>query len=92
MITSFEKETGTIGNLDPKIVTQLGADSEKQLPTQDQQDQLLHSLNSFFLMNVLEKIALAKLQNSESQLQQATTILKNKLITIQKQFQLSELT
>lgn len=88
--SSSQETTEKHWDLDPNIVSQLGGESEKKLPTSDQQDQLLHTLNSFFLMNTFEDITLAKLTNSDAQRHIAT--LRNKLINLQKTFQLKELT
>lgn len=66
-------------------------EEDKLLPSQEQQDQLLHSLNPFFLMNTLESIALAKLQNAEDLLHRNTKELQNKLLRIQQAFALNPL-
>jgi hypothetical protein len=74
------------GEVNEEIKSDLGLQNEKKIPSPDQNSVLKTALNSFFLMNNVEKIAKATLENNTEKAEEYTKELSSKVHTIAASF------
>jgi hypothetical protein len=83
--SSFSGQSLT-GEVDETIKAELGVQNEIKLPSPDQDRILKNNLNSFFLMNNLEKIYIALLENNKEKADSNIKDLSTKINTLAKTF------
>jgi hypothetical protein len=88
MFLDYDSLSGQLltGEIDETIKSALGIENEINLPSPDQDQILKNSLNSFFLMNNLEKIYLALLEHNPEKAEGTIKDLSTKMNTLAKTF------
>jgi hypothetical protein len=74
------------------LVSDIGLENEKKIPTPDQNEVLKNLLNSFFLLNNFESIYTATLKNDAANIQDGLQSLATKMNTLSESFSLSQTT
>ncbi|MDR0651598.1 MAG: hypothetical protein LBG59_09755 [Candidatus Peribacteria bacterium] len=89
MLTEYATLNGQqlTGEIDQTIKAELGVQDKTKLPSPDQDNILKNSLNSFFLMNNLEKIYIALLENDTEKAEGNIKDLSTKINTLAKTFE-----